>query len=70
MSQKACKAERESLFKGCKKCPSKDHTTEAMSMPETQSMCKTGTILVEEAKCPRKENTQKKEQDREKNSDR
>lgn len=62
MSQKACKAERESLFIGRKKCASKDHAVEAMSMPETQSMCKTGTILVGEAKCPRKENTQTREE--------
>lgn len=64
MSEKACKAQKESSFKGRKKCASKDNAVEAMSTPETQSMCKTGTILVGEARCPRKENTQKREQER------
>lgn len=54
----------------CKR--SKDHAVEAMSMPETQSMCRTGRALVGEAKCPRKENTQKREHERsrERESDR
>ena len=38
-------------------------------MPETQSMCKTGRTLVREAKCPRKENMQKREHERERETD-